>query len=160
VQRPHEEEPVAIDPRHATTPPAGAAPPATAPEDLDPRSTAEVLRSLVANVQALVKKEIELAKLEITDIITARATAAGMFVGAAVLGLFILGFVGVTGAKALSLVLPEWAAWLIVTGIYTLLAGILAAVGARKLKSPPNVPERTKANYEETVEWAKRRVQL
>jgi hypothetical protein len=74
--------------------------------------------------------------------------------------LFILAFVGVTGAKALSLVLPEWAAWLIVTGIYTLLAAILGFIGVRKLQSPPNVPERTKRNYEETVEWAKDRVQL
>jgi hypothetical protein len=151
---------VATDPRQAATPPGGAAPPAVGPEQLDPRSTAEVLRSLVANVQALVKKEIELAKLEITEIVTARLTAVGMFVGAAVLGLFILAFVGVTGAKALSLVLPEWAAWLIVTGIYTLLAAILGFIGVRKLQSPPNVPERTKRNYEETVEWAKDRVQL
>lgn len=151
---------MATDPRAAAPPPGGAAPPAVAPEDLDPRSTAEVLRSLVANLQALVKKEIELAKLEITEIVTARLTAVGMFVGVGVLGLFILGFVGVTGAKALSLVLPEWAAWLIVTGIYALIAGVLAAIGVRKLKTPSNTPERTKANLEETVEWAKRRVQL
>jgi hypothetical protein len=151
---------VATEPRDASTPPVGVAPPAVAPEDLDPRSTGEVLRSLVANTQALVKKEIELAKLELTEIITARAIAVGMFLGAAVLGLFILAFVGVTGAKALALVLPEWAAWLIVTGIYTLLAAILAFVGVRKMQSPPTTPERTKANYEETVEWAKRRVQL
>jgi hypothetical protein len=147
---------VATDPRDGA--PHGSAPPAVAPQQLDPRSTSEVLRSVVANTQALVKKEIELAKLEVTEIVTARAIAVGMFVGAAVLGLFILGFVGVTGAKALSLVLPEWAAWLIVTVIYTLVAGILAAVGARKLQHPPNTPERTKRNYEETVEWAKQRV--
>jgi hypothetical protein len=151
---------VATDARRAAAPPPGGPPPAMAPEQLDPRSTGEVLTSVVANVQALVKKEIELAKLEVTEIVTARLTAVGMFMGAAVLGLFILAFVGVTGAKALALVLPEWAAWLIVTGIYTLLAGILAFVGVRKLQSPPNVPERTKQNYEETVEWAKQRVQL
>jgi hypothetical protein len=151
---------VATDARRAAASPPGGPPPAVAPEQLDPRSTGEVLTSVVANVQALVKKEIELAKLEVTEIVTARLTAVGMFVGAAVLGLFILAFVGVTGAKALALVLPEWAAWLIVTGVYTLLAGILAFVGVRKLQSPPNVPERTKQNYEETVEWAKQRVQL
>jgi hypothetical protein len=151
---------VATDPQGAATSPPGAAPPAVAPQQLDPRSTTEVLTSIVANVQALLKKEIELAKLEVTEIVTARLMAVGMFVGAAVLGLFILGFVGVTGAKALSLVLPEWAAWLIVTGIYTLLAAVLAAVGVKKMKSPSNTPERTKQNLEETVEWAKRRVQL
>jgi hypothetical protein len=63
---------VATDARRAAAPPPGGAPPAIAPEELDPRSTTEVLTSLVANVQALVKKEIELAKLEITDIVTAR----------------------------------------------------------------------------------------
>jgi hypothetical protein len=151
---------LADDPRRPTAPPTGGAPPAIGPEQVDPRSTSEVLTSLVANVQALVKKELELAKLEITEIVTARAIAVGMFVGAAVLGLFILGFVGVTGAKALSLVLPEWAAWLIVTGVYTLVAAILAAVGVRKLKHPPNKPERTMQAYEQTVEWAKRRAQL
>ncbi|GGI09267.1 phage holin family protein [Egicoccus halophilus] len=138
---------------------AGGSPPPRRPDrDDDPRATSEVLRNLTANGQALVTKEIELAKLEITEIVVARVTAVGMFVGAGVFGLFILGFVGVTGAKALELVLPEWAAWLIVTGVYVLLAAILGMIGVRKLKKPSNTPERTKTSVEETVAWAKQKV--
>ncbi|MFA9432785.1 phage holin family protein [Egicoccus sp. AB-alg2] len=134
-------------------------PPASTPADGDPRPTSEIMRSLTANGQALVRKEIELAKLELTEILVARVTAVAMFLGAAVLGLFILGFVGVTGAKALEEVLPPWAAWLIVTFVYILIAAILGLIGKRKLQKPSNTPERTKASVEETVEWAKQRVQ-
>lgn len=137
----------------------GGPPPAPGPAANDPRPTAEILKSLTANGQALVRKEIELAKLEVTQILVARITAVAMFLGAAVVGLFILGFVGVTAAKGLEEVLPPWAAWLIVTFVYILVAAILGLVGKRKLTTPPNTPERTKASVEETVEWAKKQVQ-
>ncbi|MEX2504398.1 MAG: phage holin family protein [Egicoccus sp.] len=136
----------------------GTPPPAIPPQSGDPRQTAEVLRSMTANAQALVKKEIELAKLEITEIVVARVMGVAMFLGAAVIGLFILGFVGVTAAVALQLVLPAWAAWLIVTGLYILVAVILALVGRKKMTTPSSSPDRTKATVEETVEWAKKRV--
>jgi uncharacterized integral membrane protein len=124
----------------------------------DPRATSEVMASAIANGQALVLKEIELAKLEMKRIATEKATAAGLAVAGAVLGLFILAFVGVTGAKALQLVVAEWLAWLIITLIYTLIAGILLAVAAR-FAGRPATPERTKETAEETVEWAKGQVQ-
>ena len=136
-----------------------AAPPAMAPEAADPRSTMEVVRSLTENTQALVRKEIELAKLEITEIVVARAMAIGFAVVGGVLGLFILGFAGVTGAKALEIVVEPWLAWLIVTAVYTLFAVIFLLFAKRKATTPSNMPERTKADVEETVEWAKEQVQ-
>jgi hypothetical protein len=135
------------------------APPAVGPESVDPRPTADVLRSLAENSQLLVKKEIELAKLEVTEILVARAIAVGSAIVGAVFGLFILAFAGVTGAKALELVLPAWAAWLIVTGVYTLIALTALLVAKRKATNPPNAPVRTKAELEQTVEWLKGQVQ-
>lgn len=123
----------------------------------DDRATSEVLTSLVANGQALVKKEVELAKLELQDVVRDKAMAAGLSVVAAVFGLFVLAFVGVTGAAALSLVLAEWLAWLIVTVIYTLVVLIALLIALRKLKRPAFV--RTKASIEETRDWAKGQVQ-
>jgi hypothetical protein len=123
--------------------------------DEDPRATSEVVASVVANSQALVRKELELAKLEVKRIATEKAMAVGLALAGAVLGLFILAFVGVTAAKALELVVAEWLAWLIVTLIYTLLAGIALAVAMRYAKRPAT-PERTKAAADDTVEWAKR----
>ena len=143
----------------AQPPRPDAAPPAMAPEAADPRSTIEVVRSLTENSQALLRKEIELAKLEVTEIVVARALAVGFAVVGAVLGLFILGFAGVTGAKALELVVEPWLAWLIVTGVFTLLAAVFLLVAKRKATTPSNMPERTKADVEETVEWAKEQVQ-
>lgn len=145
---------MAEPPRH---PDAG--PPAMAPEAADPRTTIEVVRSLTENSQALLRKEIELAKLEITEIAVARAMAVAFTVVAGVLGLFILGFAGMTGAHALELVVEPWLAWLIVTAVYTLIAVIFLLVAKRKFTSPSNMPERTKADLEETAEWAKEQVQ-
>ena len=135
------------------------APPAMGPESADPRPTAEVLRSLADNSQAWVQKELELAKLELGEILIARGIAVGAAIVGAVMGLFILAFAGVTGAKALELVLPAWAAWLIVTGVYTLITVTALLVALRKATNPPNVPQRTKAELEETIAWLKAQVQ-
>lgn len=135
------------------------APPAVGSESADPRSTVEILRSVAENSQTLVRKELELAKLEITEILVARAIALGAAVVGAIMALFILGFAGVTGAKALELVLPVWAAWLVVTGAYTLITVVALLVALRKATRPPNVPQRTKAEIEQTVTWLKGQVQ-
>lgn len=124
----------------------------------DERATSEVIASLITNTQGLVRTEVELAKLEIAEIVKAKAIAIGLVLVAALLGLFILAFIGVTGANALMLVLQPWAAWLIVTGIYILLAVVLVLVALRLLKKP-TMPERTKAELDDLKTWAKGQVQ-
>lgn len=118
-----------------------------------------MVRSLIDNTQLLVKKEIELAKLEIKEIVTARLMAVAFLAIAGVLGLYLGGFVFVTAAKALELVVAEWLAWLIVTGIVLVLVVILLLLAKRKLSKPSNSPDTTKADVQETIELAKRRVQ-
>jgi uncharacterized membrane protein YqjE len=132
-------------------------PPVTSPDGHDDRPTSEVLRSVVANTQQLVKKELELAKLELQEIVTARLIAAVLAVTAALVALFVLAFAGVTAAKALEIVLAPWAAWLIVTGAYLLVTLLLLLGAYRKATRPPNSPERTKASIDATVGWARRR---
>ncbi len=136
-----------------TPPPEGAAGPPTS----DDRDTSEVIASLLVHGQGLIKTEIELAKLEIKRIVTEKAIAVGLVVFGAVLGLFILAFVGVTGANALMLVVEPWLAWLIVTGVYILVAVILLLVAVRLFKRPV-VPEHTKAELETTRTWASEQV--
>ena len=91
----------------STTPPTGGSQTAAA---TDERATSEVLASLIANGQGLLKTELELAKLELQRIATEKAIAAGLVLAGAVMGLFILAFVGVTGAYALMLVVEPWLA--------------------------------------------------
>ena len=139
----------------ATTDATGGGPPGD--PRTDPRSTGEVLQSVATTSQALVRKELELAKLEILAIVQARAIAAGLLAAAGVLGLYILGFVGVLGVKLLELVVSPWLAWLLIIVVYSRIAGILVLIAMRKLKQPPNTPERTKQSFEETKQWAQAR---
>ncbi|WP_052668398.1 phage holin family protein [Nitriliruptor alkaliphilus] len=136
-----------------------AAPGSPGQPGIDDRDAPEVIRSLVDNTQLLVKKEIELAKLEIKQIVTARLMAVGFFVVAGVLGLYLLGFALVTAVKGFELVVAEWLAWLIVTGIVAVLVAILLLLAKRKLTTPSNTPETTKQDVQETIDMAKRRVQ-
>ena len=123
----------------------------------DQRTTSEVLASLIAAVQALVKKELELAKLELKKVLVEKAVAVGLGLFGALLLVFVLAFLGVTGAAALQEVVAPWISWAIVTGVYLMLAAIVLAIAA-KLARRSVVPERTKARLEETVTWAKGQV--
>ncbi|MFU8839266.1 MAG: phage holin family protein [Nitriliruptoraceae bacterium] len=137
----------------STTPtgPDGAATP-------DDREVSEVVASLLVNGQGLLKTELELAKLEVKRIIKEKAIAIALAAAGALLGLYILAFVGVTAANALMLVVAPWLAWLLVTALYLLVAVILLLVAVRLFKRPV-VPERTKAELEKTKTWASEQVQ-
>ncbi|MCC5949178.1 MAG: phage holin family protein [Nitriliruptoraceae bacterium] len=136
----------------ATQRPPGEAGPGEAGV-FDDRATSEVIASLITNTQGLVRTEVELAKLEITQIVRTKLIAVALVVVAALLGLFLLAFIGVTAAHALMLVVEPWLAWLIVTGSYLLLAGILVAVAIPLLKRSV-APEHTKAELQELKRFA------
>lgn len=123
----------------------------------DSRSTSEVIASTIANAQALIRTQIELAKLEIAGIVRDKAIAVGLLAAAGVFGLFVLGFLGITGAYALMIVLAPWAAWLIVTGVYLLVMLTLILVAVRLLKRP-SAPTETKEQASRTIAWAKEQV--
>jgi hypothetical protein len=124
---------------------------------IDDRATSEVVASLIANLRALITKELELAKLEIQRIVMAKVIALGSAIAGAMMLLFVLAFAGVTGAKALEEVFAPWLAWLIVTGAYTLVTGILLLVAYRFAVRSVK-PERTQRDVKRTVEWAKEQV--
>jgi putative superfamily III holin-X len=126
--------------------------PAVDPRDL---STVQLVGRVAGDVGTLIRKEVELARQEITEGITARVKGAAAFAGSAVMGLFLLGFLAAAGAAALSLVMPSWAALLIVAGVFMLLALVAALFGRARMRSPSIAPERARENIKEDVEWAK-----
>jgi membrane protein len=126
--------------------------PAVDPRDL---STVQLVGRVAGDVGTLIRKEVELARQEITEGITARMKGAAAFAGSAVMGLFLLGFLAAAGAAALSLVMPSWAALLIVAGVFLLLALVAALFGRARMRSPSIAPERARENIKEDVEWAK-----
>lgn len=115
---------------------------------------AAAAKQVATDASALVKAEIELAKAEVTASLQAKATGAGLFVAAGVAGWLALQGLLITAGLALALVLPGWAAALIVTAVLLLVAAVAALIGRRKLATPVKL-ETTKQNVEEDVEWAK-----
>ena len=118
-------------------------------------STMRLVGQVAGDVGALVKKEVELARQEITESVMARVKAVAAFVVIGVIGLFIVGFLGAALAAGLAEFLPAWVALLIVAGLFILLAVVAFLFAKRRLKSPPLAPEKTKETIKEDVEWAK-----
>lgn len=123
----------------------------------DPRqlSTMELVGRVAGDASTLVRKELELARQEVSEGIAARMKGAAALAGAAVMGLYLVGFLAAAGAAALALVLPLWAALLIVAGVFLVLAVLAAVIGRAKMTAAPIAPERAKANLKEDVAWAK-----
>ncbi|RJL22001.1 phage holin family protein [Bailinhaonella thermotolerans] len=110
----------------------------------------ESLGSLVAqasqNISTLVRSEIELAKLELKADAKRVGTAGGLFGAAAFIGhlCLILGsFALAYGLIALGV--WEWAAFLIVTVFYLLIAGVLVLIGYRRLKGLTGMKRTTRS---------------
>ena len=118
----------------------------------------ELLRSIGTDLSLLVRQQVALAKEEMRGIAAEKATGGALLAAAAVFALFVLGFASLAGAAALDLVLPRWAALLIVAGIYLVLAVIAVLIGRNALAAPAT-PERTKQTVKEDLEWAKRKLQ-
>jgi hypothetical protein len=122
------------------------------------RPTAELMRELTDRTTTLVRKEIELAKAELTEKGKKAGVGAGMF-GAA--GLFAVGaFAAITTCLILALntFMAGWLAALIVAVVYAAIAGVLALRAKKEVKqaSPP-VPERAVDSTKEDLEWLKTR---
>ena len=99
-------------------------------------------KQVVDHVKTLVGLEVELAKVEIGRKIGALGIGIGLLLGAAVFGVYALGFLFATVAAALAEALPVWLALLIVTLFLLVVAGVLAALGlARVRRGSPPVPE-------------------
>jgi hypothetical protein len=118
----------------------------------------ELIRSIGADLALLIRQQVALAKEEVRGIAAEKATGGALLAAAAVFALFVLGFASLAGAAALDLVLPRWAALLIVAGIYLVLAVIAVLIGRNALAAPAT-PEQTKQTVKEDLEWAKRKLQ-
>jgi uncharacterized membrane protein YqjE len=132
--------------------------------DHDPRdsSIGELFKQLTSDVTLLIRDELELFRVEMTektkDIGTKAAIGAGMLSGAAVCGLLALGALTATFILVLAVVIPAWVAALIATVVWGAIAGLLALRGKHRLEdlSAP-VPTQTVQTVKEDIEWAKTR---
>jgi uncharacterized membrane protein YqjE len=121
--------------------------------ELSGRSTTELVRRATEQMTTLVRSELQLAKAELAEKGKRAGTGVGLFGGAGVVALYGLGVLIAAGVLALALVLPAWAAALIVAGLLFVIAAVLVLVGRASLrKGLPPVPEQTVASVRADID--------
>lgn len=125
------------------------------PEDA---SVADLVDRLSEQTSRLVRDELKLARAEYTAKAKQGGTAAGLFGAGAVLAWFGVGTLLTTVILVLALILPAWAAALIVTVVVFLAAGIAALLGKQKAKGLTPTPERTVETLKRDVDTIKERI--
>jgi uncharacterized membrane protein YqjE len=120
------------------------------------RSTGDLVKQLSEQTSTLVRQEVELAKLELTEKGKQAGVGAGILGGAGLVAM--LGIVALTAAliAGLAEAMDVWGAALIVGVVYIAVAGMLALLGRDRVRrGMPPKPEETIETVKEDVEWAR-----
>lgn len=107
------------------------------------------------DLSTLVRKEIELAKTELSSEVAKAGKGAGMFGGAGLTAMYGLTFLGLAAMFGLAEVMPIGFAALIVGVVFFAVAGILAMTGKKAFKDFSPKPERTIRTLKEDAQWAR-----
>jgi O-antigen/teichoic acid export membrane protein len=108
------------------------------------------------NVRLYIRKQLELPRQEIAEIVRANLRAAMWFGVALACVLCTLVALTVFIIALVSLVLPFWAAALVVLLLFVALAALTGYIGYKKLEL--RGPTRTINSLKETMRWAKARL--
>jgi uncharacterized membrane protein YqjE len=120
----------------------------------------ELARQLPEQISRLVREELRLAQLEMTQKGKRAGIGAGMLGGGGVVALYGVAAVLAAAILALALVLPAWASALIVGGALLAVSAALAGLGRKRVQQAmPPVPQQAQASVEADVEEIKERVQ-
>ena len=116
----------------------------------------DLVKQLSEQTSTLVRKELQLAQLEMTEKAKRVGIGAGLFGGAGLIALYGLGALIATIILALATFLAPWLAALIVTVVLFAIAGIVALIGKKQVsQGTPPKPERTIENVKKDVETVK-----
>lgn len=120
---------------------------------LSDRSVADLLKQLSDQTATLVRRELDLAKVELTAKGKQAGIGAGMFGAAGMVGLYAVGALTAAVILALSRAMAGWLAALIVAVVYGAVAGGLALNGKRRVaRGVPPTPEQTVQTVKEDVQ--------
>jgi F0F1-type ATP synthase assembly protein I len=119
------------------------------------KSLGQLFSELTSDLSTLMRKEVELAKVETKQEVSRAGKAGGMLGGGAFAGYFALLFL----SFALAWLLDEWMhtalAFLIVGLLYAVVAAVLVVRGRARLQDVNPVPQQTVETLKEDVQWAK-----
>lgn len=121
-------------------------------------SVAELVKKASEQTALLVRQEIELGKLEITEKAKHAGIGAGAFGAAGVCALYGVGAGIATIIIALATAMDTWLAALITTVALFAVAGVLALFGKKQTEQAvPPVPEETVESVQEDIDTIKAR---
>lgn len=122
-------------------------------------STSDLVGQAAAQISTLVRDELALAKLELTEKGKRAGLGGGLFGGAAVLGLYGLGLLLILAVVLLDLIWPLWLAVLVVMVVVFAAAGVVALLGKQKLATAtPPMPRDAIAGTQADVQTVKNAV--
>jgi uncharacterized membrane protein YqjE len=128
--------------------------------DVRDASASELVKQLSEQTSRLVRQEVDLAKVELSEKGKRAGIGAGMFGGAGVFGLYALGSLTAAAIAALATAVDTWLAALIVAVVWAAIAGVMALIGKKKVQqATPPLPEETVESVKEDVQWTKARAQ-
>lgn len=123
------------------------------PQERSERSLAELLSSLVGQVGTLVRKEIELAKTELTAKATRVLQDAAMIGAGAALTLLSVVVLLAALILGLGTFMPLWSAALLVGVVFAVVGIGLVMTGVAALKKIDPLPRATVETFQEDRKW-------
>ena len=126
----------------------------TEPKQAD-RSLGELFGEMTREVSDLMRKEVELAKVEIKEEVGRAGKAGGMLGAGAGAGYFALLFVSLALAWLLDQALNTALAFFIVGLLYGIAAAVLIPRGREQMKHVDPVPRQPVETLKEDAEWVK-----
>jgi hypothetical protein len=119
-------------------------------------SNRELVREITAKASFLVKKEIDLAKAEIRADLQAQVGMAKAFGLAALAAFCGLNLLLVAAVLALAIIMPGWAAALVIAGVTLGIGAVMGYIGWRRMVTNPL--RLTRQTLKEDMRWVKERV--
>jgi hypothetical protein len=116
---------------------------------------AELVAEMTSQVSDLMRKELEMAVIELKGEMRQAARAGGMLTGAALSGYLSMLFGSFALAWFLDRKLPRPLAFGLVAALHGTAAATLAKVGREEIKQVDPVPTQTIETLKENVDWAR-----
>ncbi|MCU1691588.1 MAG: hypothetical protein JWM64_679 [Frankiales bacterium] len=118
-------------------------------------SVGQLVGQVTNDLSTLMRQEFALAKAELTEEAKKAGKGAGALGAAGYLGYLASIFASLTLMFVLDTFMPIWAAALIVTALYGLIAFVLFSKGKKQMKTVDPTPRQTVETLKEDVAWAR-----
>ena len=121
------------------------------------RPLGAVITSAMDGTRTLVRKQVELARIEVTEALSVRAKGRHDGGGRpdGPVRARLRGGRGIGRARAGA---PAWAANLIVAAVFVAIAGTLALIGRNAIRNAPTTPDQTQQTLKEDARWARQQL--